>query len=58
MKVCLKNSHKYTSENQTQVINKFLEFLQKEVPLSDNLEIEFLNKRKGNGIRTIFEITC
>lgn len=47
MKVCLKNFHKYTSENQTEVINKFLEFLQKEVPLSDNLEIEFLNKRKG-----------
>ena len=47
MKVCLKNFHKYTTENQTKVINKFLEFLQKEVPLSDNLEIEFLNKRKG-----------
>lgn len=48
MRVCLKNSDKYISEQQLKVLKKFLEFLQKKVPLVSDLEIFLLAKRKGS----------
>lgn len=48
MKVRLRNFQKYTTDKQTPIINRFVEFLQKQVPLSHDLQIEFLDKRQGD----------
>lgn len=47
MKVCLKNSTKFLSKEQTNVLGKFLEFLQSKVPLASEIEIVLLGKREG-----------
>lgn len=46
MKICLKNSKKNLSDNHLNVIKSFLEFLQNKIPVVNDIEIIFLNKRQ------------
>jgi len=47
MKVCLKYEKKTLSNKELNILKKFFELLQKIMPLSKEINIVFLNKRKG-----------
>jgi hypothetical protein len=47
MKVCLKNAKKFYSELEINVIKQFVEYINKEVPLKNDVRIEFLDKKTG-----------
>lgn len=48
MKVQLKNINSCFKENQKKVVKDFIKFIQEETPLSDDLEIIFVNKKRAN----------
>jgi hypothetical protein len=48
MKVCFKNLNKFFSDEQIEVIKTFIEFIQGETPLKKDIQITFLDERKGN----------
>jgi len=47
MKVCLKYEKKTLSNKELKILKKFLDLLQKIMPLSKEINIIFLNKRHG-----------
>lgn len=49
MKVCIKNSKTEITEKKLKVIHSFIKFLQKEVPLSSDVEITFTDEHKKTG---------
>ena len=48
MKVCFKNLNKFFNNEQIEVIKTFIEFIQGETPLKKDIQITFLDERKGN----------
>lgn len=47
MKVCLKGAKKFYSELEINVIKKFIQFINTDIPLSKDVRIEFLGKKTG-----------
>ena len=45
MKVCLKNAKKFYSELEINVIKEFINFINNDIPLSEDVIIEFLDKK-------------
>jgi hypothetical protein len=48
MKVCLKNMKNFPVEGGEELVKSFCEFLQKQVPLSNGITVEFLGSREGS----------
>lgn len=48
MKTSLKNTNKYFKPKEVTLIKEFIQFLQKELPLSTNINISFDIERVGN----------
>ena len=48
MKVCLKGMKNFPVEGGEELIKSFSEFLQSQIPLTNEITIEFVNTRKGN----------
>jgi hypothetical protein len=54
MKVCLKNMKNFPVEGGKELVKSFCEFLQSQVPLTNDINVEFLDTRQGSmttGIR-------
>lgn len=47
MKVCLKNAKKFYSELQINTIKEFIRFINNNIPLTNDVRIEFLDKKTG-----------
>jgi hypothetical protein len=47
MKVCLKGAKKFYSELEINVIKKFIEFINTDIPLNKDVRIDFLDKKTG-----------
>jgi len=47
MKVCLKGAKKFYSELEINVIKKFIEFINTDIPLNKDVKIDFLNRKTG-----------
>jgi hypothetical protein len=48
MKVCLKGMKRFPVEGGEDLVKGFCEFLQKQVPLTNDITIEFLDTRQGS----------
>jgi hypothetical protein len=48
MKVCLKGIKSFPVEGGEELVKGFCEFLQKQVPLTNDITIEFLDTRQGS----------
>lgn len=48
MKINLKNIHSSFDERQKQTIRDFIKFLQSELPLSEDFEIDFVSEKTDN----------
>ena len=48
MKVCIKNTENHFDSDNIKLIKDFIQFLQKELPLSKDIKLNFDDSRKGN----------